>query len=76
MLSLLNSPPPIPFLPFQQGSYNGVSSSGGGWGATIEEGRERQVTSYLRQWTQLIRLHRPGVLKNVCTGKTMAAHAV
>ena len=29
---------------------------------TIEEGRERQVTSYLRQWTQLIRLHRWGVV--------------
>ena len=28
---------------------------------TIEEGRERHVTSYLRQWTQLIRLHGWGV---------------
>ena len=26
-------------------------------GTTLEEGRERHVTSYLRQWTQLIRLH-------------------
>jgi len=31
------------------------------WVLTIEEGRERQVTSYLRQWTQLIRLHGWGV---------------
>ena len=28
---------------------------------TIEEGREQQVTSYLRPWTQLIRLHGLGV---------------
>ena len=27
------------------------------WGAAIEAGREQQVTSYLHQWTQLIRLH-------------------
>ena len=30
-------------------------------GTSIEEGRERQVTSYLRQWTQLIRPHGRGV---------------
>ena len=30
---------------------------------SIEEGRERHVTSYLRQWTQLIRLYGRGVLK-------------
>ena len=38
----------------------------------IEEGKERHVTSYLRQWTQLIRLHGQGVLKCGCTGKTIA----
>jgi len=42
----------------------------------IEEGRERHVTSYLRQWTQLIRLHGRGVLKCGCTGKIIAACAV
>ena len=40
--------------------------------ATIEEGRDCHVTSYLRQWTQLIRLHGRGVLKCGCTGKTIA----
>jgi len=30
------------------------------WDSPIEEGREWQVTSYLRQWTQLIRLHGQG----------------
>ena len=43
---------------------------------TIEEGRERQVMSYLRQWTQLISLHHIPVLKCGGTGKTIAAHAV
>ena len=42
----------------------------------IEEGRERHVTSYLRQWTQLIRLHGRGALKCDGTGKTIAARAV
>jgi len=43
---------------------------------TIEEGRERHVMPYLRQWTQLIRLHGWGVLKCGCTGKTIATRAV
>ena len=30
-------------------------------GQTIEKGREQQVTSYLRQWTKLIRLQGRGV---------------
>ena len=39
----------------------------------IEEGRERQVMSYLRQWTQLIRLHGRGIapvqpFSSGCTG--------
>ena len=46
----------------------------------IEEGRERQVTSYLRQWTQLIRMQGRGsrqyshipVLKCGCTDKTIS----
>ncbi len=50
----------------------------------IEEGGERQVMSYLRQWTQLIKLHMRGlrqynhipVLKCGCTGKTIATRAV
>ena len=42
----------------------------------LEEGRDRHVTSYLRQWTQLIRLHGRGGLKCGCTGKTIAARAV
>ena len=31
------------------------------WIQVIEEGSERQVTSYLHQWTQLNRLHGQGV---------------
>ena len=47
----------------------------GGECSTIEEGRERQVTSYLRQWTQLTRLQRRGVapvqpFSCGCTGAT------